>query len=257
MPQNYYIDEHIRKNGRRLDYEIKVKKKSIRLEKQKVKLARNLTGIKGKLFAKKMKVIKAQKKKNLKVESVKEKIIKNENLGPLPLILMDRNINNKDKELSNKIKEMRRENSAKFSVPIPRIGGISDKEMFSAVTTGKKKNKNWKRLVTKPCFVGENFTRKLPKYERFIRPSGLRFKNAHVSGQNLKSTFFLPIIGIRTNPHSKLYTSLGVLTRGTIIEVNVSELGMVKENGKIIWGKYAQITNHPERDGCVNAILLA
>ena len=30
--------------------------------------------------------------------------------------------------------------------------------------------KAWKRLVTKPCFVGEGFTRKPPKFERFIRP---------------------------------------------------------------------------------------
>jgi len=30
--------------------------------------------------------------------------------------------------------------------------------------------KGWKRMVTKPCFVGEGFTRKPPKFERFIRP---------------------------------------------------------------------------------------
>lgn len=30
--------------------------------------------------------------------------------------------------------------------------------------------KAWKRMVTKVCFVGEGFTRKPPKYERFIRP---------------------------------------------------------------------------------------
>jgi ribosome biogenesis protein NSA2 len=52
------------------------------------------------------------------------------------------------------------------------------------------------------------------------------------------------------------YTQLGVLTRGTIIEVNVSELGLVTTGGKIAWGKYGQITNNPENDGCVNAVLL-
>jgi ribosome biogenesis protein NSA2 len=41
--------------------------------------------------------------------------------------------------------------------------------------------KAWKRLVTKPCYVGESFTRKPPKYERFIRPMALRFKKAHVT----------------------------------------------------------------------------
>lgn len=35
------------------------------------------------------------------------------------------------------------------------------------------------------------------------------------------------------------------MTKGTIIEVNCSELGMVSSAGKIIWGKYAQITNNP------------
>ena len=30
--------------------------------------------------------------------------------------------------------------------------------------------KGWKRMVTKPCYVGEGFTRKPPKFERFIRP---------------------------------------------------------------------------------------
>ena len=30
--------------------------------------------------------------------------------------------------------------------------------------------KAWKRMVTKVTFVGEGFTRKPPKYERFIRP---------------------------------------------------------------------------------------
>jgi ribosome biogenesis protein NSA2 len=40
-----------------------------------------------------------------------------------------------------------------------------------------------------------------------------------------------------------LYTQLGVLTKGTIVEVNVSELGLVTTSGKVVWGKWAQITN--------------
>jgi ribosome biogenesis protein NSA2 len=43
------------------------------------------------------------------------------------------------------------------------------------------------------------------------------------------------------------------LTKGTIIEVNVSELGLVTTTGKVVWGKWAQVTNTPENDGCVNA----
>lgn len=30
-------------------------------------------------------------------------------------------------------------------------------------------------------------------------------------------------------------------TAGTIIEVNVSELGLVTPAGKVVWGKYAQV----------------
>lgn len=49
---------------------------------------------------------------------------------------------------------------------------------------------------------------------------------------------------------------LGVVTKGTVLEVNVSDLGLVTQSGKIVWGKYAQVTNSPELDGCINAVLL-
>lgn len=114
----------------------------------------------------------------------------------------------------------------------------------------------WKRKINKVCFVGDNFTRKPPKYERFIRPSGLRFKKAHVTHPELKTTFFLDILGVKQNPQSSLYTGLGVITKGTVLEVNVSELGLVTQGGKVVWSKYAQVTNNPENDGCINAVLL-
>jgi ribosome biogenesis protein NSA2 len=42
--------------------------------------------------------------------------------------------------------------------------------MFKVVTTGKKiAKKSWKRMVTKPTFVGPDFTRRPVKYERFSR----------------------------------------------------------------------------------------
>ena len=96
-------------------------------------------------------------------------------------------------------------------------------------------------MVTKVTFVPESFTRKPPKFERFIRPTGLRFRKAHVTHPELKTTFYLPIIGVKRNPSSAMYTSLGVITKGTIIEVNISELGMVTAGGKVVWGKYAQV----------------
>jgi ribosome biogenesis protein NSA2 len=72
---------------------------------------------------------------------------------------------------------------------------------------------------------------------------------------DLQTTFQLQIIGVKKNPQSPMYTQLGVLTKGTIIEVNVSELGMVTTGGKVVFGKYAQVTNNPENDGCINAVL--
>lgn len=141
-------------------------------------------------------------------------------------------------------------------MPIPKVKPMTEEEMFKVVKTGKRQKKQWKRMINKVSFVGESFVRKPPKFERFIRPSGLRFKKAHVTHPELKTTFFLDLIGVKKNPQSALYTGLGIITKGTVIEVNVSELGLVTPSGKVIWGKYAQVTNNPENDGCINAVLL-
>jgi ribosome biogenesis protein NSA2 len=133
---------------------------------------------------------------------------------------------------------------------------MSEEEMFHVVKSGKRQKKVWKRMIKKVTFVGDNFTRKPPKFERFIRPMALRFKKANVTHPELKTTFMLDILGVKRNPQSALYTGLGVITKGTILEVNVSELGLVTQSGKVVWGKYAQVTNNPENDGCINAVLL-
>ncbi|TQE02641.1 hypothetical protein C1H46_011710 [Malus baccata] len=160
------------------------------------------------------------------------------------------------KILNNTIKQKRKEKAGKWEVPLPKVRPVAEDEMFKILRSGKRKTKQWKRMVTKATFVGPGFTRKPPKYERFIRPSGLRFTKARVTHPELKATFNLEIIGVKKNPNGQMYTSLGVLTKGTIIEVNVSELGLVTPAGKVVWGKYAQVTNNPENDGCVNAVLL-
>lgn len=176
--------------------------------------------------------------------------------GALPVYLLDRDIKKDAKILSNMIKQKRKEKAGKWNVPIPKVKTQSESEVFKVMRSGKSKRKSWKRMVTKVTFVNENFTRKPPKFERFIRPMALRFKKAHVTHPELKATFCLPIIGVKKNPSSSMYTSLGVITKGTIIEVNISELGLVTQSGKVVWGKYAQVTNNPENDGCINAILL-
>merc|ERR1719468_182174 len=173
-----------------------------------------------------------------------------------PAYLLDREHETQAKNISSMVKQKRKEKAGKWEVPIPTVKHISEAEVFKVLKSGKTKRKQWKRMVTKVTYVGEDFTRKPPKFERFIRPMGLRFKKAHVTHPELKATFCLPMIGVKKNPQSPMYTSLGVITKGTVIEVNVSELGLVTQGGKVVWGKYAQVTNNPENDGCINAVLL-
>ena len=84
----------------------------------------------------------------------------------------------------------------------------------------------------------------------------LRKPSLYKAFPELQATFYLEILGVKKNPQSTMYTQLGVITKGTVIEVNVSELGLVTTTGKVVWGKYAQVTNNPELDGCINAVLL-
>jgi ribosome biogenesis protein NSA2 len=79
------------------------------------------------------------------------------------------------------VKQKRKEKAGKWEVPIPKVKPVADDEMFKVMRTGQKKNKAWKRVVTKCTFVGDSFTRKAPKFERFIRPTGLRMKKANVT----------------------------------------------------------------------------
>ncbi|EDW86568.1 uncharacterized protein Dwil_GK19000 [Drosophila willistoni] len=258
MPQNEYMERHRKLYGRRLDYEERKRKREARLPKERARKAHKLRGIKAKLFNKERRNEKIQIKKKIQAheeKKVQKQEEKNE-CGALPHYLLDRGIQSSAKVLSNMIKQKRKEKAGKWDVPIPKVRAQSDAEVFKVLATGKTKRKAWKRMVTKVTFVGVNFTRKPPKYERFIRPMALRMKKAHVTHPELKATFHLPIIGVKKNPSSQMFTSLGVITKGTVIEVNISELGLVTQSGKVVWGKYAQVTNNPENDGVINAVLL-
>lgn len=259
MPQNEYIKESIKRFGRRFDHEERMRKKKAREPKKIAKTARKLRGIKAKLFTKKRYSEKATMKKTIKAHQEKDAKTKDGDEvkpGAVPAYLLDREQVRRTKVLSNMIKQKRKEKAGKWQVPIPKVKAMTEDEMFKILRTGKRKKKAWKRVVNKISFVGDNFTRKAPKYERYIRPSALRQKKAHVTHPELKMTFHLDIVSVKKNPQSLLYTSLGVITKGTIIEVNVSELGLVTQTGKVIWAKYAQVTNNPDMDGCINALLL-
>ncbi|QPG74138.1 hypothetical protein FOA43_001460 [Brettanomyces nanus] len=260
MPQNDYIEQFIKEHGRRLDYEERKRKREARESHRIAKDAHNLRGWRGKQFAKKRYTEKIAMKKKIKAHD--EKKLKgpskasNEEGEALPTYLLDREQQNTAKAISSSIKQKRMEKADKYSVPLPRVRGISEEEAFKVIRTGKTKRKSWKRMITKHTFVGEGFTRRPVKMERIIRPSALRQKKANVTHPELRVTVLLPILSVKKNPQSPLYTQMGVLTKGTIIEVNVSELGLVTAGGKVVWGKYAQITNEPDRDGVVNAVLL-
>jgi ribosome biogenesis protein NSA2 len=259
MPQNEHIERHQKRFGRRLDTDEKLKKQSARAPKRRAQLAKELKGLRGKQYAKRRHAEKAQLKKTLKQKNERDtthSANENANEGAVPAYLLDREQAQRAKVLSNSIKQKRKEKAGKWEVPLPKVKPISEEEMFRSLRTGKKKAKSWKRIITKPTFVGPGFTRKPPKYERFIRPSGMRFTKAHVTHPQLNATFCLDIVGVKKNPNGQMYSQLGVLTKGTILEVDVSELGLVTPAGKVVWGKYAQVMNTPENDGCVNCKLL-
>ncbi|KAL0275445.1 UNVERIFIED_CONTAM: hypothetical protein PYX00_003285 [Menopon gallinae] len=259
MPQNEYIERHRKLHGYRLDYHERKRKREAREPQKLSAKAKGLRKIKAKIYNKERRNEKIQMKKKIKQHEEKlnkQNKDKKPKEGALPPYLLDRNVQTSAKILSNMIKQKRKEKAGKWDVPIPKVRAQDDAEVFKVIRSGKTKKKAWKRMVTKVTYVGENFTRKPPKFERFIRPMALRFKKAHVTHPELKATFCLPIIGVKKNPNSPMYTSLGVITKGTIIEVNISELGLVTQTGKVVWGKYAQVTNKPENDGCINAVLL-
>jgi len=260
MPQNEHIEQHRKRHGRRLDYEERKRKREGRLVHTRAEKAKKLRGLKAKLYNKQRFAEKVQMRKLIKMHQEKDRTgsTSAEPLreGAVPTYLLDRESETRGKVLSNMIKQKRKEKAGKWDVPLPKVKAVGEAEAFKVVRTGKTRRKAWKRMVTKVTFVGDGFTRKPPKYERFIRPMALRSKKAHVTHPELKTTFCLPLISVKKNPTSSTYTQLGVITKGTIIEVNVSELGLVTQGGKVVWGKYAQVTNNPENDGCINAVLL-
>lgn len=259
MPQHEHIELWQKRHGKRYDHEEKARKKEARLVHKRAEQARTLTGLRAKMLNKKNYAEKAAMKKAIAMHDErtnKQKDKDSVKQGAVPAFLLDREEVSRAKVLSNTIKQKRKEKAGKWDVPIPKVKSIAEADVFKVIKTGSKKDKAWKRMINKVTFVGDGFTRKPPKYERFIRPRGLRFKKAHVTHPELKCTFYLDILGVKKNPQSPFYTQLGVITKGTILEVNVSELGLVTTNGKVVWGKFAQVTNNPENDGCINAVLL-
>lgn len=259
MPQGDYIELARKRHGYRLDHHERTRKAEARAPRRAAAYAHKVTGIKAKIHHKRRYAEKAAMKKTLALAAEKSVRRADKSAAPdgaVPAYLLDREAATRSKVLSNTIKQKRKEKGGKWDVPLPRVKPVADDEVFKVIKTGKRKAKQWKRMVTKATFVGEGYTRKPPKYERFIRPTGMRFTKAHVTHPELKTTFCCDLLGVKKNPQSTMYTQLGVITKGTIVEVNVSDLGLVTNTGKVAWGKLAQVTNNPENDGCINAVLI-
>ena len=148
----------MQRNGRQMDHEERTRKRTARLAHKASSEAQNLHGHKAKLlharrYAEKVlmkKTIKAHEERNVKAKDAE---IMPE--GALPTYLLDREGQNDAKALSSAVKQKRKEKAGKFAVPLPKVRGIAEDEMFKVVKTGKTKRKGWKRMVTKATFVGE------------------------------------------------------------------------------------------------------
>uniref|UniRef100_A0A2K6TEJ8 NSA2 ribosome biogenesis factor n=1 Tax=Saimiri boliviensis boliviensis TaxID=39432 RepID=A0A2K6TEJ8_SAIBB len=155
MPQNEYIELHRKRYGYRLDYHEKKRKKESRETHERSKKAKKMIGLKAKLYHKQRHAEKIQMKKTIKMHEKRNTKQKNDEKTPQGAV------------------PKRKEKAGKWEVPLPKVRAQGETEVLKVIRTGKRKKKAWKRMVTKVCFVGDGFTRKPPKYERFIRPMGL------------------------------------------------------------------------------------
>ena len=165
MPQNEYIERHTKLHGKRsamiipypscpypltishrLDHDERVRKRTAREAHKVAKDSQSFTGLRAKLYQKKRHHEKIQMKKQIrqKEESNVKSSGPQESSTPVAEYLLDRNPPSNAKVLSSAIKNKRKEAAAKFSVPLPKVKGISEEEMFKVVKTGKKTaKKGW------------------------------------------------------------------------------------------------------------------
>jgi ribosome biogenesis protein NSA2 len=133
MPQNEYMDRWRKLHGRRLDHEERTRKKAAREGHRASEDAQKLTGLRAKLYQKKRHHDKIQMTKQIKAHeerNVKSSAPNEPSSTPLPQYLLDRSNPTNAKALSSAIKNKRAEKAAKFSVPLPKVRGIAEEEMF-------------------------------------------------------------------------------------------------------------------------------
>jgi ribosome biogenesis protein NSA2 len=152
MPQGEHIELHRKRYGRQLDHEERTRKKEARSVKKRAAMAQKALGIKGKMFAKERAKEKATMKKTIAMHEERDKKHKADdgNKGTaVPSYLLEREQVERAKVLSNTIKQKRKEKAGKWEVPLPKVRPVAEDEMFKVLRTGKRKKKEWKRMVTK------------------------------------------------------------------------------------------------------------
>ena len=149
MPQHEHIELAQKRHGRRMDHEERKRKKEARSVHKSSAVAQQLHGRKAKLLHAKRYAEKVAIKKRIKQHEERDVKTKPANAEPesaLPTYLLDREGQNNAKALSSALKDKRKEKAAKFSVPLPKVRGIAEDEVFKVIKTGKRKQKGWKRL---------------------------------------------------------------------------------------------------------------
>ena len=62
--------------------------------------------------------------------------------GAVPAYLLDREGQTRAKVLSNMIKQKRKEKAGKWDVPLPKVRGQGENEVFKVIRTGKRRSKS-------------------------------------------------------------------------------------------------------------------
>lgn len=108
--------------------------------------AQKLHGLKAKLYNKKRHAEKIQMKKTIKMHQERSNKHKAQDQpvqeGAVPTYLLDRENQTRAKVLSNMIKQKRKEKAGKWDVPIPKVKGIDEAEVFRVLKSGKRKSKH-------------------------------------------------------------------------------------------------------------------
>lgn len=141
-----------------MDHEERKRKRTARESHKASAQAQTLHGHKAKLLHARRYAEKVLMKKTIKAHEERDVKAKDTTAmpeGALPTYLLDREGQNDAKALSSAVKQKRKEKAGKFAVPLPKVRGIAEDEMFKVIKTGKTKRKGWKRMVTKATFVGE------------------------------------------------------------------------------------------------------